>query len=215
MKFRGESRRDVYDAIVVGSGIGGLTAAALLARAGRSVLVVETHDRVGSYCPRVPPRPLPVRFRRIWSAAASRSSLGAGLILAAHDWASATLRFRADRPLLRGGLPRLACVRRSVEEFVQVHAGEDRAEAKALRQFLQECFDIREETRRAAQLPSPFGAVTDARRFPTLLRYRRATLAQVMDAQLDSPELKALVGTLWPTSACRPRASPSSTSPTC
>ena len=49
MRFRDESRRDAYDAIVVGSGIGGLTTAALLARAGRSVLVVERHDRVGGY----------------------------------------------------------------------------------------------------------------------------------------------------------------------
>ena len=86
----------------------------------------------------------------------------------------------------------------SIEGFVQVHAEGDRTKAKLLRQLLQECLDIREETRRASQLPSPFGAITDARRFPTLLRYRRATLAQVLDAQLDSPELKALVGTLWP-----------------
>ena len=35
--------------IVVISGIGGLTAAALLAHAGRRVLVVERHDPVGGY----------------------------------------------------------------------------------------------------------------------------------------------------------------------
>lgn len=39
-----------HDAIVVGAGIGGLTAAALLAKSGRKVLVVESHDRVGGYC---------------------------------------------------------------------------------------------------------------------------------------------------------------------
>ena len=33
----------------MGSGIGGLTTAGLLARAGRSVLVIERHDRVGGY----------------------------------------------------------------------------------------------------------------------------------------------------------------------
>jgi len=37
-----------YDVIVVGSGIGGLTAAGLLARAGKSVLVLESHDRPGA-----------------------------------------------------------------------------------------------------------------------------------------------------------------------
>ena len=49
MRFHGESRRDHYDAVVVGSGIGGLSAAALLAKAGVDVLVVERHDRVGGY----------------------------------------------------------------------------------------------------------------------------------------------------------------------
>ena len=38
------------DAIVIGSGIGGLTAAALLAKAGKKVLVLEQHDQAGGCC---------------------------------------------------------------------------------------------------------------------------------------------------------------------
>ncbi|XP_066923132.1 all-trans-retinol 13,14-reductase-like [Clytia hemisphaerica] len=38
------------DAIVVGSGIGGLSCAALLAKAGRKVLVLEQHDQAGGCC---------------------------------------------------------------------------------------------------------------------------------------------------------------------
>lgn len=37
------------DVVIVGAGLGGLTAGAALARAGRRVLVVESHDRVGGY----------------------------------------------------------------------------------------------------------------------------------------------------------------------
>jgi prolycopene isomerase len=49
MRFHEEAARDRYDAIVVGSGLGGLTSAALLARAGKRVLIVERHDRAGGY----------------------------------------------------------------------------------------------------------------------------------------------------------------------
>ena len=202
MRFRDESRRDAYDAIVVGSGIGGLTTAALLARAGRSVLVVERHDRVGGYAH---------SFRRGRYLFDSAVHLvggcepvdfeGGGLI---HSLLTTLgVRDRCDfaridpcyAAVYPGSVVRAPC---SIEGFVQVHSEGDHTRAKALRQLLQECLDIREETRRASQLPSPFGVITDARRFPNLLRYRRATLAQVLDAQLDSPELKALVATLWP-----------------
>jgi len=49
MRFHEEAARDRYDAIVIGSGLGGLTTAGLLARAGKSVLIVERHDRPGGY----------------------------------------------------------------------------------------------------------------------------------------------------------------------
>lgn len=39
-----------WDVTVIGAGVAGLAAAALLARAGRRVLVCEAHDRPGGYC---------------------------------------------------------------------------------------------------------------------------------------------------------------------
>ena len=38
------------DAIVIGSGIGGLTTAAILAKANKKVLVLEQHDQAGGCC---------------------------------------------------------------------------------------------------------------------------------------------------------------------
>lgn len=38
------------DAIVIGSGIGGMSCACLLARSGKKVLVLEQHDQAGGCC---------------------------------------------------------------------------------------------------------------------------------------------------------------------
>src|SRR5918993_1115140 len=45
MSVRREAHDEEYDVVVIGSGMGGLSAAALLAKAGKKVLVVERHDR--------------------------------------------------------------------------------------------------------------------------------------------------------------------------
>ncbi len=39
-----------YDAIIIGSGIGGLVCGCYLAKAGQKVLIVEQHDKPGGYC---------------------------------------------------------------------------------------------------------------------------------------------------------------------
>ena len=38
-----------YDVIIIGAGLGGLTAGAKLAREGKKVLLIEQHDRAGGY----------------------------------------------------------------------------------------------------------------------------------------------------------------------
>ncbi|PAA68268.1 hypothetical protein BOX15_Mlig000903g3 [Macrostomum lignano] len=48
--FTGSRIPERLDAIVIGSGIGGLTAATLLARARKRVLVLEQHDVIGGCC---------------------------------------------------------------------------------------------------------------------------------------------------------------------
>ena len=40
-----------YDAIIIGAGVGGLTAASLMAKEGLTGLVLERLERVGGCCP--------------------------------------------------------------------------------------------------------------------------------------------------------------------
>lgn len=48
-RFRSRLARNDYDVIIIGSGIGGLTTAALLARLGKRVCVLEQHYTAGGY----------------------------------------------------------------------------------------------------------------------------------------------------------------------
>jgi len=202
MRFHAESQREHYDVVVIGSGIGGLTSAALLARAGLAVLVVERHDRVGG-CSH--------SFRRgrylfdsavhVVGGCEPVAYEGGGLI---HQLLSALgavgeIEFERVDPFYEAIYPDLSLrVPCDLEGFIDVHAEEFPAEEKGLRQFVQECLNVRQETRRAADFNHLFDLSRVQARFPTLLRYRRATLGDVLEEHIDSPRLRALLGTLWP-----------------
>ncbi len=202
MRFHAESGRDAYDAIVVGSGIGGLTTAALLARAGRSVLVIERHDRVGGYAH---------SFRRGHYHFDSAVHLiggcepvtfeGGGLV---HNLLTELgVRDQCDfiriDPAYSAVYPGMAIdAPGELEEFIDCYADEFPSETKGLREFFAECLNIRDETRRANELDGPLNAIATPGRFPTLMRYRRATLSAVLDDHIGSAELRAVIGTLWP-----------------
>ena len=202
MRFHGEAGKDRYDAIVVGSGIGGLTAAALLARAGRDVLVVERHDRVGGYAHSFR------RGRYLFDSAVHliggcepTAFEGGGLIhnLLTELGVRDRCRFQRIDPCYAAVFPGMATtVPGGLDAFIEKFSDEYPSSAKGLREFMQECLNVRNEIRRAADLDTPFNAIQTPERFPTLIRYRRATLAEVLDDHVEAPQLRAVIGTLWP-----------------
>jgi prolycopene isomerase len=202
VRFHWEARRDTYDVIVVGAGVGGLTAAALLARAGRRVLVVERHDRVGGYAHAF-------RRGRYWFDSSVHLVGGCAPVPGGHGvvqrvlstlGAAPRLRFVRIDPCYAVRLPGQPEFRAplGLDEFVEAHARRFPRERKGLRDLVQECWQARAEAQRATELASPFDVIQAPERFPTLLRYRRATLAQVMADHVTDPVARATFAALWP-----------------
>lgn len=202
MRFHRESRQEAYDAIVVGAGVGGLAAGALLAHGGRKVLVVERHDRPGGYAH---------AFRRRRYRFDSAVHLVGGCAPASFDGGGLVHRvlralgvdglcdFERVDPFYTAVYPDLTLrVPSGLEEFVEAHVRRFPREEKGIRQVMQLCLDLRLETQRAPELLFELDFGRMRRIFPTLLRYHRTTLASVLDEHLQDPRLKAVLATLWP-----------------
>jgi prolycopene isomerase len=202
-RFHRESRRDAYDVIVVGGGFGGLATAALLARAGRRVLLTERHDRVGGYGHSF--RRSRYRFDsavHLIGGCAPAGDASGGLVARLLD--ALGLLDRSPLvpvdPVYDARYPGLSIrVPSGLDAFVEAHAERFPAQTRGIRAFVGECLRIRDElalsNEAAAAGSSPAAALE---RFPTLRQHRRSTLARVLGAHLSDPRAKAALATLWP-----------------
>jgi phytoene desaturase len=195
MSIRRESREETYDVIVVGSGIGGLTAAALLAKAGKHVLVVERHDRPGGYAHGFQ------REKYTFDSAVHLLSGDGGIT-------EGTLRLLGVRercnfiridPFYTGIFPDSRFTAPlGVEEYIEAHVKLYPNQAKEFRQLMAVCRELPKEVRQVPTELSIWDFISMPKRAPKLFKYRNATLGQVIDEHLTDPRLKALYAIPWP-----------------
>ncbi len=202
MRFRAEARSDSYDAVVVGAGLGGLTAAALLAKAGLAVLLVERHDRPGGYAHGFRRGALHFDSAVHLVGGCGRSASGApglvdGLLRAVGTREACD--FVAAEPFYTTRFPDLSLrVASGVEGFVRAHAERFPVEERGIRAFVDLCLALRRETRRPADVRHAADLVALRRRQRALLRFHRSTLGEVLRAEIGDPRLAAALATLWP-----------------
>jgi phytoene desaturase len=192
-----DPRSDHYDAVIVGAGLGGLSAAACLAKIGKSVLLVERQDGPGGNAHAFTRGPYTfdpaihitahgfnVEFLG-WYLEALGADAAVDLMLLEPLYSVETEGSRFEFPV-------------GVEPLTEYFAELFPAEADGIRQYFQICAD----TTRESQAPPPRVAVKDLESMmaalPLLFRYRMETLGSVIDQFVTDPEARSLLGAQWP-----------------
>ncbi|MEU8285489.1 NAD(P)/FAD-dependent oxidoreductase [Micromonospora sp. NPDC048905] len=189
--------RLMFDVVVIGSGLGGLSAGALLARAGLRVAVVERNAAPGGYAQ--PFRRGPHLFDPAIHFTLDAGP--AGFIPGVLDHLNVADRvefrelpqtYQARFPSLTVDAPpgRLA--------FLELHQRLFPRQADGLARL----FELRREMfTQFAALPQhvgPGGLDAAMAAAPLVFRYRLSTLTEVLDEFLDDPQCAAAIGSIWP-----------------
>jgi phytoene dehydrogenase-like protein len=193
-----------FDVIVVGAGIGGLTAAALLASRGRRVLVVESHYQCGGNC---------TSWRRLVGAekrpfifdsgVQDISGTGEGRPLAnLLSQIGAALEWRRVHHLYWDNGLRIAAGL-SHRDFIAALAAAFPPEADGIARFFDEMAavhrDLYAETETTGGVPAPpppAGLRAWAERHPHATRWMRERFADMLGAYTTDPHLQRILHTV-------------------
>ena len=203
-----EALKSAYDVVIVGGGIGGLTAGAFLAHAGKQVLVVEQEERAGGFAREFQHGSYSINpALHVIMGGGPPGPSGHGLISSALSQLGVEERckFVSVDPFHRVQLPDLQIdLPAGREGYLEVLQQTFPKEAKGLGDLVSLCSQIYQEFVRLPIVPRWRDWALMPVRFPKHFRYANATLGSMMKRFLSSTRSMAAYAALWPYLALPP-----------
>jgi all-trans-retinol 13,14-reductase len=188
---------DAYDAVVIGSGLGGLSAAAAFARKGYRALVLEQHDKPGGYA---------TAFRRPggFSFDVSLHSTGAGERNGVRNLIGGLpeiteVEFVPHPHLYRAIFPNhdIRVPQRDIPAYIRLLADSFPEERPGVEALIADMRAMNAEIGRLSRVAGKMDMRSFPQEFPTLYKHSDHTWGQMVDSRLRDPKLKAIFSALW------------------
>ena len=188
-----------YDAIVIGAGLGGLSAATMLAKNGQRVLLLERHNVPGGYATSF------VRGRYEFEIALHElSGIGPpehrGTLYRYLDYlgVASKVEFLRLSNLYRSVFPDLDVTlpagREAFEDKLCETFPDD---AKGIRRFVKRVFNMGRDFSRISRQRGRVNPATVPLRFPHFFRYLPTTWGHVLNRDVRDPRVRAVLSQYW------------------
>jgi phytoene desaturase len=185
-----------YDAVVIGAGLGGLSAAAAFARQGFKVLVLEQHSVPGGYASAFT-RPGGFTF----DVSLHSTSVGirdgvANLISGFPEIQD--IVFSPHKPLYRAVFPDcdIRVPHKDLPGYIQLLKSRFPGDAAAIDGLFADMKGLTDEVGRVSSA-SPADLAAFPQKFPLLFKNMNRTWGQMQDDRVQDPKLKSVISSLW------------------
>ncbi len=194
--------RDRYDVVVVGGGMAGLTAGALLACNGTQVLVVDANDKPGGVCRTVEAGGYTIDLGVHLIAGCNQDGpFGPGTVFSILERLGVSDQCELIQvdPFYTARLPGQSfVVPAGREAYVEAYSTAFPAEREGFKSLIDLQADMLREMLTFPITPSITDWLSMPFTCPKLFRHRRTTMAEAISRYIKDPKARAVCAALWP-----------------